>query len=153
MPKAELSEIVNAMEMNAALLDRHSGRVVALGQEELDAAEDDADPADYPQWQREFIELAKAVQADAQGRYVRLPDRFEINEGHMLEAFVCSREDPSQANALLEAIGDRGTFRRFKDRVHELGLAAPWSAFRADRYRETALEWAQDHQIEVDPDA
>lgn len=44
-------------------------------------------------------------------------------------------------------------FRCFKDRVHEFGLADAWCKFRAERYRQIALDWCEAYGVEVDPDA
>ena len=69
--RVKLSAILEALEMQGdethAFLDKQTGEVVVLTDEELRAAEDDDDLGDYPEWQRENIEQAKAVQADEGG--------------------------------------------------------------------------------------
>lgn len=127
--KAKLSAILDALSFQGdethVCLDRETGEVVVLSDEELRAAEDEDDPADYPEWQRPNIEQAKAVQADSAGRFVPLPDRFDINEWDMMRDFASSQKDEGVAEDLLQAIQGRGAFRYFKDRVHEAGLADP----------------------------
>lgn len=144
-PRVKLSAIVDALDSigdeTQAYLDRQTGEVIVLMDEELSAAEDDDDPAEYPEWQRKSIEQARAVQADDSGRFVALPDRFEINEWDMMRDFAESVRDEEHSRILLQAIHGRGAFRYFKDRVHDLGLADAWYKFRDGRYRQAALDW------------
>lgn len=159
-PRVKLSTIIDALEMPGdeahAFLDKQTGEVVVLSDEELRAAENDDDPADYPEWQRENIEQAKAVQADEGsdgGRFIPLPDRFEIDEWDMMRDFTAGLENEDHAEVLLNAIHGRGAFRYFKDRVHEMGLADAWYKFRDGRYRQAALDWCEAHGIEADAGA
>ncbi len=157
MPRARLSAIVEALEMQGdethAFLDRQTGEVVVLMDEELGAAEEGADLSDYPDWQREAIEQAKAVGADEGGRFVALPDRFETNEWEMMRDFALGVEDEAVSGALLDAIHGRGAFRYFKDQVRERGLAESWYEFRAGRYRQIALDWCKEQGVEADTSA
>lgn len=52
-------------------------------------AEEESDPDELPEWQRELIESARAVCAD-EGRYLTLPDKFEVHEYRFLERFAWS---------------------------------------------------------------
>ena len=61
--------------------------------------------------------------------------------------------DEEQRESLLNAIHGRGAFRYFKNRVHELGIAEAWYAFRSAQYRQVALDWCHRHGIEVDETA
>ena len=134
-------------------LDRQTGEVVLLSDEELRAAEDGGDLSDYPEWQRDNIEQAKLVNADDGSRFVALPGRFEINEWEMMRDFALSVEDEAVSGALLGAIQGRGAFRYFKDQVRERGLAESWYEFRAGRYRQIALDWCAEHGLELDTGA
>ena len=153
--KAKLSDIVGAVETHfdemTSYLDRQTGRVVAFQDEEIRAAEDDEDPSDFPEWQQDQIRLAKEfLAAEGTGRFVSFPDQFEISEWDMMRDFAQDLDDEGHAEALLRAIQGKGAFRYFKDRVHELGLAEKWYAFRNDQYRRIALDWCRDNNVEVD---
>ena len=161
MGKVKLSEIVNGMESagdeTRVFLDRKSGEVVPVMDDELrhaeDEEEDEADEANVPEWQRQSRELTRAVALDDEGRFLSLPGQFEINEWEMMRDFATSREDEALAESLLNAIHGRGAFRYFKDRVHEAGVADDWYRFRDEAYRRIALEWCEHHGIEADADA
>ena len=54
-------------------------------------------------------------------RYIALPDRFEINDYHMMQVFAYEHDE-----RLVSAIQGRGAFRRFKDTAEEIeALAKP----------------------------
>lgn len=152
--RVKLSAILEALEMQGdevhAFLDRQTGEVVVLSDEELRAAEDGDDTSDYPDWQKEDLKQASLVNADDGSRFVALPDRFEINEWEMMRDFALSVEDEAVSVALLGAIQGRGAFRYFKEQVRERGLAENWYEFRAGRYRQIALDWCEEHGFELD---
>jgi alpha-acetolactate decarboxylase len=156
MPDVRLSDIVGELEAcgeeGCAFLDRHTGEVIGLSGDDLRAAEDD-DPADYPAWQRERIELAKAIDADDGERFLSLPGSFDVNEWEMMRDFASGLDDEAQSEDLLNAIHGRGAFRYFKDRVHALRLADAWYAFRDEQYRRIALEWREANGVTTDPTA
>lgn len=157
MPHVKLSAIIDALDMSSdethAFLDRQTGEVLVLSDEELGAADDGDELADYPEWQWENIEWAKAVRADKGDRFPSLPEHFEINEWDMMRDFAMGLENQDQAEALLNAIQGRGAFRYFQDRIHELGVAEAWYKFRDGQYRQVALDWCQAHGIEADASA
>lgn len=47
--------------------------------------------------------------------------------------FAASRSDPGLRDRLEEAIRGRGAFRRFRDMVHDQGIAEHWDTFSTDR--------------------
>lgn len=158
MATVKLSDIVDGMECagdeTRVYLDRREGKVVVLPDswgwhgDEIDDGE-----TTRSEWEREMRDLARAIREDDVGRFVALPDRFEINEWDMMRDFAVRVEDERKSEALQEAIHGRGAFRFFKGRVHEFGLADAWYKFRDDQYRQTALDWCRDNDVPVDADA
>jgi hypothetical protein len=152
-----LEEIIGALETtsdeHSCYYDRLEDRIVE-GPSDVDSF-DDGDSA--PEWQKEQAELDRLIQEDEeaaweqgqakQRRFIPLPDRFEIDEWHMMERFAAGQDDQSQADQLLGAIHGRGAFRYFKDTIHRLGLAEKWYAFRQERYGEIAREFCLEHGI------
>lgn len=157
MPTVKLSAIVDALQAPSdevhAFLDKQTGEVFVLWDDEIRAVEDGEDLDDWPEWQEGDIERTQAVQADEAGRFAPLPDRFEIDEWDMMRDFAVSLDNEEQSQALLNAIQGRGAFRYFKDRIHELSLADAWYEFREEQYRQVALDWCQANGIEADPNA
>jgi hypothetical protein len=70
----------------------------------------------------------------------------------MMERFALMQDD-ARCERLLSDIRGAGAFRRFKDRIHELGLTDDWYEYRAAQYRQAAMDWAESHGLDVDVEA
>lgn len=151
-----LAKIVEAldfqMETSSSYLDRDTGEIHLLGEEELAAAEEGRDLSEYPEWQREIVEQARAVVEDTRQRYLALPDRSEIHEYRFLESFAHSYPDDSISEMLTDAIQGRGAFGRFKEAVNRLGIADEWYEYRHQRLLEVARDWCDAEGIPYSED-
>lgn len=78
--------------------------------------------------------------------FKRLPERREINEFRMMGSFA----DEHDSTELSEAIGGRGTFRRFKSAVRRMGLGQEWYQYRDAQYKRIAEEWCEKCEIELE---
>lgn len=152
--RVEIGAIVEGMEMQSeethSFLHRPSGRIITVGDEALEAAENDEEEWVSPE------ELADARQIVSESdEYLALPDRFEIDEYRMMERFAQGLGD-AERDAALRALRGRGAFRYFKDTVHRFGLAKAWHEFRDECYRDVARDWCEAHGLAHDsprPDA
>ncbi len=121
----KLSEIIDGMESQTdearAYLNKETGEIVIISDEEFSAAEEKHSLESYPEWQRGFIREAANVLEDDKGRYIALPSKFDIDEYHMMERFALSADDEFSAS-LLAAIKVEGAFRRFKDGIARFGI-------------------------------
>lgn len=86
---------------------------------------------------------------DEDDDYIDLPDSYHINEYRMMENFVYSLPKGKNQTILYNAIQGRGAFRRFKDKLYEIGMANVWYKYRDQQYKEIALEWCEENNIEV----
>lgn len=86
---------------------------------------------------------------DEDDDYIDLPDSYHINEYRMMENFVYSLPRGKNQTILYNAIQGRGAFRRFKDKLYEIGMAKTWFDYRDQQYKEIALEWCEENGIEV----
>ena len=146
--QVQIDAIVEGMEMQSdemhSFLHRPSGRVVTVSDEELAAAEDDDSDSFAAE---ELAEARQIVSADDE--YLALPDRFEIDEYHLMERFADGLGEADR-DAALRALRGRGAFRYFKDTVHQLGLAKAWYDFRNECYRAIARDWCEEHGVAHD---
>jgi hypothetical protein len=156
---AKISEIVDTIEFQFdnmhAYFDRETGQTVAFGEDEISQVEDMEDNGDEDA--DEYLVLIRdALNAEAgEGpgdRFLALPDRFEIDEWDMMRRFAEGLDDDRASDDLLRAIRGRGAFRYFKDRVHALGLAEKWYAFRDEQFRQVAIKWCKANNIEITPE-
>ncbi len=81
-------------------------------------------------------------------KYIRLPTKYEINEYHIMEEFVWSLPEGKMQDELERAIHGRGAFRRFKDMVYDFGIEEKWFDYKAAAYKNIAVDWCKDNDIE-----
>jgi hypothetical protein len=145
----KLSDLIEEMDFQSdersAFLNRITGDVVSVTDEELRAAENDEPLEDFPEWQHDVIRIAReVVETD---HYLPLPDKFEINEYRIMERFCLSVDDDDMRNDLCNAIRGRGAFRYFKDRIRAYGITDEWYQYRDGALREIAVAWCDAHGI------
>ncbi|MBF0185769.1 MAG: hypothetical protein HQM06_15480 [Magnetococcales bacterium] len=150
--KADLKRIVEGIDSQfgdevTAFFDRETGDVLLITGEDRNAAEQGDPLDDYPEWQHEMIETARMIISDADGRYLALPSQRDFNEYEVMEQFCASLGNEEQAEELLYAMRGRGAFRRFKDKVQQLGIREEWFRFRDGELLEFAAEWVTDNGL------
>ena len=133
MKKVNLKTIINALEWvddeTSAFFDLVTGETVMWNAD----------------WDNEDLDEDTLEERLDEGRYVSLPDKFEINEYHMMEAFAYDRDE-----RLVRAIQGRGAFRRFRDTAENIGLIKDWYEFRDNCYKSRAEDWCRNHDLEWD---
>lgn len=65
------------------------------------------------------------------------------------EEFIDNLSEGRKQDELYDTIKGRGTFRRFKDEVYELGLEQKWYKYRDVAYEKLAIEWCEENGIEI----
>ena len=149
MPIIKLSDIVDAMQMQSETmfnyLNKKTGEIVPISEEEMDAAENDEPIEDGPEWQEEGIKTAKEILETDD--YIPLPAQFDIHEYEMMEKFCLSIKNQKVSDDLFSAIKGGGAFRRFKDKIQQHGVEQDWYQFKDHSYREMATQWCEDNDI------
>ncbi len=85
---------------------------------------------------------------DAHGFY-RLPTQYEIRDYDIMDEFADTLTGAVREK-LANALNGRGAFRRFKDTVHYLGITEQWYAFQDEAYKQKAMEWCKENEIEYE---
>lgn len=124
-----------------AYLNRRTGELVTVTDEDQRLVEAGEEPEGLPEWQRET--LAKVREALESDDFLALPGKFEIHEYRIMERFSLGVEDVGVREALLQAIRGRGAFRRFKEVIHERGVAEAWYAYRQQALEDIAVDWLE----------
>jgi DNA polymerase III alpha subunit (gram-positive type) len=152
-PRVKLENIIDGLEFqsdeSASYLNRQTGEVVGITDDQIRAAEDDEPIEDFPEWEQELIQVAKEIVQET-GKYIPLPTRFDTDEYDMMERFCLSLDDAELRETLYSLIKGSGAFRRFKDAIHEHGVADDWYKYRDNALREIAIEWCREHGIKFD---
>lgn len=147
--KVKLQDVVEAMDMvgdeMSAYLNKHTGELIPITSEELSAAEEEEDLADYPEWQHESILKAREI-IDSED-WLELPAKDDIHDYAIMEEFCRSIADPELSERLLNAIRGSGAFSRFRGALEALDRRQEWYDFRAVALEQIAVEWLDDHHI------
>ncbi|MFQ6032649.1 MAG: UPF0158 family protein [Candidatus Zixiibacteriota bacterium] len=148
----KLSEIMEAMEWlpdeASSFLNRKTGEIIGVSDEEFRIAEEEQPQEEYPEWQRELIAIAREILEDEENKFIPLPSRFEIDEYSMMERFVLSVNDEEIFDSLYAAIKGKGAFRRFSNGIRRFGIEGDWERYRKEKFKELAIEWCEDNNID-----
>ena len=146
----KLTAIIDAMDEQSderfAWLNKDTGKIVVVSEEDLKIAEDETEEEFMADWQREQVETAKEIlNSDV---YVQLPDRFEIDEYSLMEKFCREQPDESMREEIYFSLKGTGAFRHFKDKIEGLGIAERWYSFRDEAMKDASVEWCDLNDIE-----
>ena len=81
---------------------------------------------------------------------IMLPTRYDINEYEMMEDFAETIKDTRLQNQLYISLNGSGAFRRFKDTCINYDMIDDWYKFKDERYKELAINWCKDNNIEFE---
>jgi hypothetical protein len=159
MKPVKLSELIKALEFDSdefgSWVDLQTGSMVRLAHSLVSAVEEGDEDAleDLAGWEKEEVEIAKAVVADSGERFVDAPDKLDFHEYRHMERFIGTVENAGAAEQLWRAIKGKGAFRYFKDTASRLGLLKQWYQYRDEAMREFVRDWAEAHQVPFVDDA
>jgi hypothetical protein len=125
-------------------LNRHTGQFVTMTDEGEALTEGEVSEGLFDRQPDDPLHVAEAMMS---GVWLALPSKFDIHEYRLLERFSLGLEDPEVRAALLQAIQGRGAFRRFKEVIHEYGIAEAWYAYRQQSLEAIAVEWLEANGI------
>jgi len=152
MSKVILSELIDALESQSdesqVYLNKNTGELIYLTEEDIQAVEDNVPLDDYPEWQQETIEKARIIFGTSSGIFLQLPGKWDLHEYDIMENFTHTVENLELADNLNNAIRGKGAFRRFKDTIHEYGIQDHWYTYRGNALREIAIDWCREQNIE-----
>jgi hypothetical protein len=157
-PPAKLSDLIETLEfdspMHITYFDRQTGRVVSVDRDVMSGVEegDEEQLQGLPDWQKEEVEIARAVCDDNGERFISAPDKFDFHEYRHMEQFIETIEDVEAAEDLWRAIKGKGAFRRFKDAADRLGLLDRWFQYRDEAMKEFVITWAEANNVPFEND-
>ena len=141
-----LEDLMDAMDWSDAdsFLNVETGAILTL-YDGIDDAWDEYGDGGLDEDDIDDPELANFVRNEDQ--YLRLPDRYDIDEYRIMRHFAWSRGDDAHSSALMRAIQGRGAFRRFKDTCYRLGIEQQWYDYKEARLMEIAREWCAENGV------
>ncbi len=148
--RVKLDDIIGGIEFQSdestSYLNRSTGKVVRISDEEFRAAEHSEPIEDFPDWQHENITIAKEILET--GDYLPLPTKFDVDEYSIMERFCLSIKGEELRNIMYSSIKGSGAFRRFKDNIYRYKIQDDWYEHRDEAMKEIAIEWCRDNNIE-----
>lgn len=150
MNRVRLSQLVEGMEFqtdeSTSYLNRTTGEIVTIADDEFWAAEEDKPAEEHPEWQRDSIRVAKELlNADY---FIELPSKFDIHEYSIMERFCLSLSDEALREEMYHSIKGSGAFRRFKENIHRHGIADEWYGYRDEAMKQIAIDWCEANGID-----
>ncbi len=148
--KIKLSEIVNGMDFGGdefGYLNKKTGKIILVNDEDLSAAKNNKSLDDFPDWQQEAIKELKDFLKD-ENEYLPLPTRHDIHIHDIMQDFCRSLPNREITPRLLHVINVRGAFRMFKDLCSEYGFIEEWYRYRDRAFKKIAVDWCADNKIE-----
>jgi hypothetical protein len=128
-----------------AYLNRRTGELITVTDEEARAVEAGDESEDVPEWQRDLLpKIREVLESD---EYLALPGKLEIHEYAIMERFCAGVENAALRDELLGAIRGRGAFGRFKDLIRGRGIVEAWHRYRERALEAIAAEWLEAHGI------
>jgi len=150
--KADLSSIIEGIEFQTeqsqTYLNKISGKVIIIADEEMDIANTKSDISDYPDWMQNAINTAKEYLED-QDNYLRLLSARDIDEYRIMENFILSLPNEAQKNEMYGLIKGRGAFSGFRQGLERFALTDQWYAYRDDELVRFAKQWCEDNDIDL----
>jgi hypothetical protein len=144
-PRVKLDDVIEALdtagEDHSHYLDKRTGEIVLITNEEMEAAEEDELILEYPDWQRESILKAREILKSKD--FVALPDQFDIHDYKIMEDFCLECQDRNVGQTLLRLIKGSGAFRRFKNAINSMGVEEDWYQFRRTEIEKLAIQWLE----------
>jgi hypothetical protein len=146
----KLSDVIEALETamdeHAYYLDKRSGEIVLVTDDDIAAAENEESMLESPDWQQESIAKAREV-LDSSEHFLPLPDKFEIHEYRIMEEFCLALDNRHLGSELHRLIKGSGAFRRFKNAVRERDIEQDWYDFKQRALERNAIEWLEENGI------
>ena len=158
MKSVKLSELIEALEFDfeeiRALVDLENGCVVKVQRSVLSDVEvgDEEALSDVPDWQKDEVEIARAIVEDLGTRFISPLDKHEFHEYGQMERFIETVRNAGAADQLWRAIKGKGAFRHFKDTADRLGLLNQWFQYRDNAMKEFVVDWAEDNNVPYEDD-
>lgn len=131
-------------------LNRSTGEVYTLSDDDVFLIEDDLDDDSLPKWQLdELPKIREVLEGDV---WVQLPSAFEVHEWSIMNDFSLNIADEGLRDELLHSIHRKGAFRNFKETIGRRGIEERWFQFKSEALERIVTDWLDAHDIPYSQD-
>lgn len=142
-----IEQILFASESNQSYFNKNTGEIHLIPDEVESFIEFKMEDDFIPEWEKELIPIAKDIQNNPDN-YIPFPNQYEINEYSIMEKFCISLDNEELSEIMYSSIKGKGAFQRFKNNIHNYGIADEWYKFKDEALKEIAIEWCEYNSIE-----
>ncbi len=147
VPIDALAEELDCLPEEARVyVSRETGEFLTVLNSDMGVIEE-GDETDGFEWEWSPEDVAKLREiAERDGKWIAMPDKFEIHEWTFMEAFADQQREPLSSN-LQNAIRGRGAFRAFRAVLESVGRTEAWYQFKHDHLVELASATLREHNV------
>lgn len=157
MKKVDIQKIVDELQMrfmdSTVYYNKVTGETLNVQDDDFRIVEDDDfenNIQDYPEWQREHLKEVYDLLYNDIDNYIALPNNFEIKDSDIMEEFIETVSNNSKRIQLENCMWQKGMYRKFKDKLIEIGLENEYYKFYDEKLKEIAIEWCKENNLEYE---
>lgn len=157
MKKVNIQKIVDELQMrfmdSTVYYNKVTGETLNVQDDDFRIAQDDDfenNIQDYPEWQREHLKEVYDLLYNDIDNYIALPNNFEIKDSDIMEEFIETVSNNNKRIQLENCMWQKGMYRKFKDKLIEIGLENEYYKFYDEKLKEIAIEWCNDNNLEYE---
>lgn len=157
MEKVNIQKIVDELQMrfmdSTVYYNKVTGETLNVQDDDFRIAQDDDfenNIQDYPEWQREHLKEVYDLLYNDVDNYIALPNNFEIKDSDIMEEFIETVSNNNKRIQLENCMWQKEMYRKFKDKLIEIGLENEYYKFYDEKLKEMAIEWCKKNNLEYE---
>ena len=157
MKKVDIQKIVDELQMRfmdtTVYYNKQTGETLSIQDDDFRIVEEDDfenNIQSYPEWQREHLKEVYDLLYNDVENYIALPNNFEIKDSDIMEEFIENVSNNNKRIQLENCMWQKGMYRKFKDKLIEIGLENEYYKFYDEKLKEIAIEWCNDNNLEYE---
>ena len=157
MKKVKLQEIIEQLEMRfidtAVYYNKVTGEILIVNDDDFRIVEDDEFESkleECQEWQKVHLKDVYNLLYKDIDDYIALPGNFEIRDSDIMEEFIENIKNDGKRKQLENCMWQKGMYRKFKDKLLEIGLEKQYYEFYDEKLKEIAIEWCRDNKLEYE---
>lgn len=157
MKKVNIQKIVDELQIRfmdmTVYYNKTTGEILNVQDDDLVIVEDDDfenNIKNYPEWQREHLKEVYDLLYNDIDNYIALPNNFEIKDSDIMEEFIDTISNNNKKLQLENCMWQKGMYRKFKDKLIEVGLENEYYKFYDEKLKEIAIEWCKENNLEYE---
>lgn len=157
MKKVEIQKIVDELQMRfmdtTVYYNKITGEILNVQDDDFRIVEEEDfenNIENYPEWQREHLKEVYDLLYNDIDNYIALPNNFDIKDSDIMEEFIETISDSNKKYQLGNCMWQKGMYRKFKDKLIDIGLENEYYKFYDEKLKKIAIEWCKENNLEYE---